>query len=590
MDRRRFLSATGAGGLVALGFAPAAARAQAQATTVTAICDGFLDQYMAINPTLTGRVFGLDRSGAAVSDWSPAGVAKMEALMRETLAALAATPPASRKEELGAAFLEDTAQAILATIEAGEPWRKMSTHIFVGPPALLLTSFEQMSRATAGEVPLEPEAVDDDWSRILARIRAVPGAMAGYRESLERGLALGLTAPRSMTLAVAAQCRGWAEAGWFSTFVQAYGAVPLAAPLADAAEAADRSYGALADWLAGTYAASAMPEDGIGSERYRLYADLWLGLRGLDLDEAYAWAVAEFHRLEAEKARETDRVRAGATYDEIRAELDADPDQAIAGVDAFRDWAQGAVDDAIARLNGAEFDIPEALRVCRVEMTDAGSGAMPFYVTPSEDLATPGAVVWPTLGRTTLPTWSAWSTIYHESVPGHHIQLGGSRLLDLVRLQRVAGAAGHAEGWALYAERLMDELGWFDTAPKRLGFLSMQSFRAARVFVDIGLHTGRPIPEGFDGAGEPWTRERAIVVIDRASGLGPAAAALEVDRYYAWPAQACAYKLGERTWLACRAAAMERHGAAFDRKAWHAQALALGPLGLDRLARQLAAI
>jgi uncharacterized protein (DUF885 family) len=167
------------------------------------------------------------------------------------------------------------------------------------------------------------------------------------------------------------------------------------------------------------------------------------------------------------------------------------------------------------------------------------------------------------------------------------LQLGGSRLLDLTRVQRVAAAAGHAEGWALYAERLADELGWFDTPQTRLGFLSMQSFRAARVIVDIGLHTGRKIPAGLEGAGEVWATDRAIALIDGASGLGRDAAAIEVERYFAWPAQASCYKLGERTWLAARADAMTRAGSDFNRREWHAKVLALGPLGLDRLSREL---
>ncbi len=182
------------------------------------------------------------------------------------------------------------------------------------------------------------------------------------------------------------------------------------------------------------------------------------------------------------------------------------------------------------------------------------------------------------------------STVYHESVPGHHIQLGGSRLLDLTRVQRIDAAAGHAEGWALYAERLMDEMGWFDTPQTRLGFLSLQSFRAARVIVDIGLHTGRAIPAGSEGAGEPWTFERAVNAINYASGFGRDATALEIMRYLAWPAQAPCYKLSERTWLTAQAEALARAGASFNRRAWHAKALALGPLGLDRLTRELKTI
>lgn len=306
MKRRQFLGAAGFGTMAGLaGFHPAFARA---GRTVTQICDDFLDAYVRINPTLVGKVFGLERNSAAISDWSPAGAEKAAALMRGTLAELAATPPLSRKEELGAAFLEDTARSILAGIEAGEPYRKMSTHIFIGPPALLLTSFEQMSQGQNGDVPVSTEARDSDWANILHRLQAVPAAMAGYRQSLELGLARKLPAPRSMTLAVAKQCGGWASQGWFAKFAGRYPGGALARPLAAAAGKADRAYGELGQWRAQAYAPGASPQDGIGSERYLLYTDLWLGLRKLDLDEAYGWAVDEFNRLEAQKTQESGRI------------------------------------------------------------------------------------------------------------------------------------------------------------------------------------------------------------------------------------------------------------------------------------------
>jgi uncharacterized protein (DUF885 family) len=156
-------------------------------------------------------------------------------------------------------------------------------------------------------------------------MRAVPRAMAGYRESLEVGMARNLMAPRSMTLAVSRQCRDWASAGWFATFAGGYGNGALSAPLAEAAAAADRAYGELAEWLAAVYAPKASPEDGIGAERYAINAFLWLGLRDLDLDEAYQWATQEFLDLEAEKAKECARIRPGAIFDEIRVELDKSP-------------------------------------------------------------------------------------------------------------------------------------------------------------------------------------------------------------------------------------------------------------------------
>jgi uncharacterized protein (DUF885 family) len=364
-----------------------------------------------------------------------------------------------------------------------------------------------------------------------------------------------------MTLAVAVQCARWSAGDWFKKYVADYGDGALRSRLDRAARRADAAYAEIATWLREQYAPHAADGIGLGEERYRIQANLWLGLRNLDLDEAYEWATDEYRQLVAEQQVEAARIDAGASIEEVRAALDSHPEHVIDGSDRFRDWAQELVDKAISALARDEFDIPEPLRVCKVRMAEDGAGAMPFYLALPEDMSEVGAVVWPTLGATRLPTWSAVTTVFHESVPGHHLHLGGTHMLELTRVQRVGASAGQAEGWALYAERLMDELGWYDTPAKRLGFLAMQAFRAARGVVDIGLHTGRTIPKGFPGAGKPWTE------------------ALEVERYLSWPSQAACYKLSERTWRAARAAAERRAGASFDRRRWHPKPWRSGPWG-----------
>lgn len=582
---RRALMGAGAAALLTptLGGGPA----RAQSPTVTEICDAFVDRFAEANPILSGRILGVGRSGGAVTDWSVDGAERTADLLRETIAQLDATPPADRKEDIAAGFLRDNCEAVLAGHEAGEYLRRMSTHIFTGPPAMLLSSFDLMERHIHGEIPVDRRTADADWSRVAERMEAVPAAMDGYVESLNAGLDAGLPAGRRMTLAVADQCAGWGAGGWFAGFVADYPGDRLNARLAEAARAADEAYARTGAWLREVYAPRSTPQDGIGADRFAIQADLWLGLKGLDLQDTYAWATDEYRKLKAEQEREAARIAPGVSLEQMRAQLDADPAHRTDSVDGFRDWAQALMDQATAELGRSEFDIPEPLRRCDLQMADQGAGAMPYYLGPPEDMSAPGAVVWPTLGQTAMPTWSAMTTVFHEGVPGHHLQLGGARLLDLTRIQRVGAAAGHAEGWALYAERLMDELGWYDSPATRLGFLYMQGFRAARVVIDIGLHTGAVIPAGFPGAGEVWSFDRAVEAVSLASGFPESAARLEVERYLGWPAQASCYKLGERSWLAARAAAQARAGGAFDRKRWHADALALGPLGLTRLEDEL---
>jgi uncharacterized protein (DUF885 family) len=177
-------------------------------------------------------------------------------------------------------------------------------------------------------------------------------------------------------------------------------------------------------------------------------------------------------------------------------------------------------------------------------------------------------------------------------VPGHHLQLGQLRVAGdrLSRFSRLSGVSGHSEGWALYAERLADELGWHTDPGTRLGMLKASAMRAARVVIDIGIHLDLPIPPEEAGRHGPrWSFQTASEVLADRGRIAAHRLHPEVVRYCGMPAQATSYKLGERAWLAARDEARDRLGARFDRKQWHTAALALGPVGLATLAETLRA-
>ena len=518
-----------------------------------------------------------------LTDYSPAGMTALAELLRHTIRDMEAATPVDEYERLGQGFLIDWAGGELGVLEAGERERMLSN--IVGAPASTRSVFDLMD-----------QSAPDAWENIAARLEAVAGSIGGYRETLELGLANGRPAARRQAIVVADQCATWAgsgtDAGWFGTFVAAYGDGPLRPKLNVAAAHAAAAYGDLATWLRGMYAPKAAESDASGDERYRIWAEYLLGT-DLDIDEAYEWGWEELARLEAQKDIEVERILPGQGFEAVRDLLINDPSRTIEGVDAYRSWLQYLTDEAISGLSGTEFDIPDSIRRCEVMIPPEGSAAAAYYTSPSEDLKRPGRTWFPTIGRKRFPTWDEVSTVYHEAVPGHHLQNAAIRLVPLTRAHKLGFMSAHGEGWALYSERLMDELGWFRTPETRLGFLCAHAFRAARIVVDIGLHTGRRIPKGKPGAGEAWTYERAIDFIIRASGMDHDKAESEVLRYLSWPSQATAYKLGERTWLAGREAAMAsavEAGRPFDRKAWHAGALALGPLGLRRLGAELAKI
>src|SRR5690606_2913399 len=176
----------------------------------------------------------------------------------------------------------------------------------------------------------------------------------------------------------------------------------------------------------------------------------------------------------------------------------------------------------------------------------------------SVDFARPGRTWLPTLDRTVFPVYDLVSTWYHEGVPGHHLQLARwvqvAPQLSLFQTT-IGSSSGATEGWALYAERLMDELGYLDAAA-RMGYLDCPLMRAVRVVIDLGMHLGLTIPEDSPLApGQVWTPQLAEEFFAMHSGRPRDFIASEIVRYLGWPGQAISYKLGERAWLTGREAA-----------------------------------
>jgi uncharacterized protein (DUF885 family) len=243
-------------------------------------------------------------------------------------------------------------------------------------------------------------------------------------------------------------------------------------------------------------------------------------------------------------------------------------------------------------MDGAHFDIAEPLHKCEAMIAPPGGAAAMYYTGPSEDFSRPGRTWYPTLGETRFPLWKEVSTCYHEAVPGHHLQVGQVKYLagKLSRFQRLMSfVSGHGEGWALYAERLMGELGYLEDPAWEMGMLAAQAMRAVRVVVDIGMHLELPIPghERYH-PGETWTPELALPFVIERSRFPEQFMRSEVDRYLGWPGQAISYKVGERVWLECRDDARKRKGGDFDLKAFHTYALDLGGMGLGLLREELA--
>jgi uncharacterized protein (DUF885 family) len=535
-------------------------------TAVFDLCDDYVTRWAALDP-VAADVSGVVGQFGAGTDCGPDGEAARAELVDGTLSRLAALPVTGPADRQAADYLGERLAADAAWYRSDEPLRSLRGQF--GLVNLVRDSVDLLPRGGA-----------EDWRKVVARLAAIPGMLAGWRTTLDLGLDRGLPAARRQAVEAAAQSDRYA-AGAHQPLLAEHGDGELAGELAAAVAAAHGAYADIARYLRTEYAPRATETDAVGPERYALAARLSLGA-DLDPVEAYQWGWAELARIEAELAAEAGRTRPGASVEEATELLDQT--QYVDGADAYLGWLQERHDWAIDTLGG-QFDIPPALRTVEVRLATGSTAGSPYYTPLSEDLTRPGRTWWPLGGRDRFAVWSELTTVFHEGVPGHHLEAGISRLpgTGLTRFAKARYISGHGEGWALYAERLADELGMFTVPGSRLGMLAASALRAARVVIDIGVHLDLPLPDG-----SRWTFDRACAVLRDRGRAAPHRVHAEVVRYCGWPAQAISYKLGERAWLAARAEARARPG--FDLRRWHTAALSLGPIGLDGLAAALRGI
>jgi uncharacterized protein (DUF885 family) len=547
------------------------------------LADAYVASLARVDPLLT-VMLGAGSGAQGLPDLSPAGRQAEDDVNRATLAELnrlTSQPPGSDVERRCARLLRERLETALAVSATGEHLRSVRNSL--GPVQGLRMMFTMM-----------PTASEADWSVIAKRMSLVPQALAGYTASLREGMARGLLAPSRQVSVFASQLLEWSAAGdgrgWFAQLAAAAPVPPsLRAELDQAAAAAIGAVHELRRWMLDDYAprTGGVP-DGVGAERYPVLARTWLGTE-LDLADTYAWGWSEYWRM----AKQAERVRPGATAREAMDYLDQHG-EAVDGVAEIQRRLQRMLDERIAELDGTHFDLPGPVKTVEARIAPAGSSAAPYYTPPSRDFSRPGRTWLPTLGQTRFPFWKLVSTWHHEGVPGHHLQLGTWAALagELSTYQTSIGSvSAMTEGWALYAEGLMDELGYLSDPGARLGYLEAELRRAIRVIVDIGMHLQLEVPAGVlpeTGRGRTWTPELAVEFFTANTARTVEFATSEIVRYLGRPGQAIGYKVGERAWLAGREAARAARGDAFDLKAWHTAALSAGALGLDDLATELA--
>ncbi|MGW9112696.1 DUF885 domain-containing protein [Microbacterium sp. NPDC055683] len=546
-------------------------------TEIDGIAERWVDTLVELSPTLAtyiGRPEGADR----YDDFGPEGAEHHAEEARRTLAEIEAAAPV---DEIDRVTQLDLAGELRLSLELHEArWHLRDLNVIASAPQDIRQVYDLMSTES-----------DDDWSVVGRRLAAVPAAVDGYIATLREGVARGVVPAVRQVREVAAQIpRYTADDGFFAGLAGQAAAAAGAAAAADVergAAAARAAYDRLTAFLGDELAPAAADDDAVGRELYALHSRRFLGAE-IDLDETYAWGIEELGRMVAEQEAIAREILPGASVDEAVAHLEADPARKLVGTEALREWMQETSDRAVAELARTHFDIPEPVRRLECMIAPTQEGGI-YYTGPTDDFSRPGRMWWSVPeGVTEFDTWRELTTVYHEGVPGHHLQIGQAvyNRAELNSWRRLlAGTSGHAEGWALYAERLMEQVGYLDDPADRLGMLDGQRMRAARVVLDIGVHLGKPRLEG-DGV---WDAEYALAFMRRNVNMSDEFVRFEVNRYLGWPGQAPAYKVGQRIWEQLRDAYAARLGDGFSMKDFHRRALDIGGVGLDTLKAALLA-
>jgi uncharacterized protein (DUF885 family) len=536
-----------------------------------ALVERYWDELLELEPLL-GTSVGDERFDDMLPDPSEVGRARSEVVHRSSLAEAEAIDRTSLDMETRTSLdlVEAIARRFLAQLDHRTDRLAVASHLW-GPGALIgdIVSIQQADT---------PERLD----RYDARLRAIPAYIAACAQIAREGIDTGVTSPRVITERAVAQIERLLDLAPVDS--------PAVTPVRDDADAAERitetvrdvvwpAYGGylevLRDYLAhttDTIGLSALPG---GDAMYAAEILAWTSLP-LSAQAVHDLGVERFEEIQRERfeiARGLGYLSpeaALAAYRDSGADTAAEPEDLVrlAEDQVKRSW--DAAPAWFGRLPSANCEVRQVEEFREADMAAA------FYNSPTEDGSRPGIYYINTYDLPSRDLHVIAGITFHEANPGHHFQVAiEQEFADRPRLRRFGGIlAGSAfvEGWALYAERLADEMGLYANEWERLGMLENQNLRATRLITDTGIHA------------LGWDRERAVAKLEE-GGSSHTDAEIEIDRYIAVPGQALSYMVGMIEIERARTAAEAREG--FVLRDWHDRLLGLGTIPLPALAREL---
>ncbi len=545
----------------------AAAAADAGSARIAALADEYWRQRLRADP-IEATVLGYRQHDAEMPDVTAAGHARETARWEGLLV---------RVRAVDAHALTDgdrvTHGTLIGEIEADLARRACHLEEWtVDPRDGPQVGFLNLARLQSVGSPEQAAAMVSRWQKMAPLLDDMAA-------NLRRGLAAGKVAPRGAVERVIKQLDdllGSPDEAW--VLYQPLAALRAAAP---AIRSAFERYRQL---LAREILPQARDDARVGISHIpdgaACYARLIKVHTSLDAsaEEIHQFGLQEVARIRREMSDLGGEVLGTMDLSEIQRRLRGDPALFFTTREEIETKAVEALrrsEAAVGRWLGRLPRTPCGVR--RIEPYEEKDSTIAYYRQAAIDGTRPGSYYVNTYAPATRPRYEAEVLAFHESVPGHHTQIAiAQELTGIPEFRKHAGVTAFVEGWALYTERLANEMGLYSGDLDRMGMLSFDAWRASRLVVDTGMHVKR------------WSRQQAEKFMIENTVLAENNIANEVDRYIGWPGQALAYKMGQREILRLRVEAERRLGAQFDIRAFHDVVLGSGAVSLPVLRQQVA--
>ena len=528
------------------------------------------------------------------TDYSPAAIDRRKAHLHQSLAQLEAIPraglPAAEQlnYDLYKEQLQTTIDGLAFDSDAFPIGNEFPGNLYM--PVNQLGGVQQGIPEVVAQMPFEKAS---DYRDLIARLNAVPAVIDQTIALMKIGLAKGITPPKIAMRDVPKQVDAQIVSDpMASPLLDALKNFPSTVPAADRQQITDQAktaytqkvapaFARLRDFLTTTYVPACRDSISTGDlpygPGYYKYLVKWETTTDLTPEQIHQTGLDQVKQIREQMNQLIDQTGFQGSFADFIKFMNTDKRFVFPSADAmlteYRSLAK-EIDPQLPKFFGLLPRLPYGVK--EVPAASAPSQTTAYYEPGSPIAGRAGYLFVDTYDLPSRPTWAVDDLILHESVPGHHLQISiAQEMPDVPEFRKQMGPTAFVEGWALYAESLGPELGFYSDPYSKFGYLSAQMWRAVRLVVDTGMHS------------EGWSRDQAIQYFEENTGQPHLNTVNEIDRYLVMPGQALGYKIGQLKILELRHKAEQELGPSFDIRGFHDAVIDQGALPLDLLEKQV---